>query len=74
MGHIKQKAKGLEAIKFDTLESLAKRYGIVLKAGFRDRDRILKAAEKIDSIRERYGSGKRKLTSAEVIRKWRELK
>ena len=64
----------LKTIKFDTLESLAKRYGIMLKAGFRNRDRILKAAEKMDFIRRRYGSEERKLTAVEIIRRWRGLR
>jgi len=74
MRYHKHKAGEVKILKFDTLESLAKRYGIMIKAGFRDRDRILKAAGKIDSIRENFGSGKRTLTSAEIIRKWRGLR
>ena len=72
--NIKHGAKNLGIIKFDTLESLARRYGIILKAGFRDRDRILKAAEKIDSIRKKCGSGGSKLSAVEIIRKWRGLR
>lgn len=69
--HVKHKVDELKAIRFDTLESLERRYGIILKAGLRDRDRILRAKEKMDQIREKCGRGYRKLSGVEIIRKWR---
>ncbi len=68
----KQKVKELKIIEFDALEDLAKRYGIVLKANFKDRASILRAKEKMDAIRERYGKGQRKLGSVALIRKFRD--
>jgi len=72
MAHMKQKLRNIGLIQFDTLDALAKRYGIILKAGFRDRDRISKALKTIDNIREKYGSGRRKTKAESIIRKWRD--
>jgi len=62
----------MKIIEFDALEDLAKRYGIVLKADFADKTKSLKAKEKMDAIREKYGRGQRKLNSVALIRKWRD--
>lgn len=71
--HIKRKTEEFKEIKFDTLEGLAKRYRITLKSSFYDRTRILKAAEKMDALREKYGS-KYKIGSVKMIRKWRSAR
>ena len=70
--YTKQQVNRLKLLRFDTLESLTARYGIILKAGFRDRDRVLKAKEKIDHIRQKYGRESQKTNSVKIIRKWRE--
>ena len=70
--YFKHKLDNKGAIRFDTLETLAKRYGITLGSDFKDRNRALKASQKIDQIREKCGSnGGKKLNAVESIRKWR---
>lgn len=69
---IKHKTGNSKTINFDTVENLAKRYGIVLKASLKDRDRILKAAARIDSLREKFGSGEKKSNAVKIIRRIRK--
>jgi hypothetical protein len=58
--------------KFDTIDKVKKRQGLLVGGKLRDQDRILAASEKMDAIRKRLSAKLPPSDSVEIIRKFRD--